>query len=61
LSGASLAAAAGELLADGARRAEMARAMRTLARPDAAGRIVEYLFRVAGWPEPGVAGGAGVR
>ena len=41
LSGASLAAAAGALLGDAARRAAMSAAARTLARPDAAARIVD--------------------
>src|SRR5262245_7106829 len=48
-----LATVAGSLLADGPRRQAMGTAMRRLARPDAAGRIVDCVFELAGvTPEP---------
>ena len=43
-----LAAVTASLLADSARRAAMAAAMRQLARPDAARRIVDRVFELAG-------------
>ena len=47
LSGASLAAAVGALLGDASRRAAMSAAARTLARPDAAARIVDRAGQLA--------------
>jgi len=47
LSGASLAAAVGALLGDASRRAAMSAAARTLARPDAAARIVDRARQLA--------------
>jgi len=51
LSAERLADTAAELVADRGRRARMATAMRTFARPDAASRIVDRLIEIAGRPE----------
>jgi UDP-N-acetylglucosamine--N-acetylmuramyl-(pentapeptide) pyrophosphoryl-undecaprenol N-acetylglucosamine transferase len=48
LSGSRLAEVVDELLADRARLTAMSQAMRRLARPDAAGRIVDRLLELAG-------------
>jgi UDP-N-acetylglucosamine--N-acetylmuramyl-(pentapeptide) pyrophosphoryl-undecaprenol N-acetylglucosamine transferase len=48
LSGSRLAGVVDELLGDGARLAAMSQAMRQLARPDAAVRIVDRLLELAG-------------
>jgi UDP-N-acetylglucosamine--N-acetylmuramyl-(pentapeptide) pyrophosphoryl-undecaprenol N-acetylglucosamine transferase len=50
LTGDRLARLASELLGDPARRTAMGAAMRGLARPDAAPRIVDLVFRLAGIP-----------
>jgi UDP-N-acetylglucosamine--N-acetylmuramyl-(pentapeptide) pyrophosphoryl-undecaprenol N-acetylglucosamine transferase len=50
LNGDHLADVTSQLLADPARRASMAAAMRSLARPDAAERIVDCVLRLAGRP-----------
>ena len=47
----AIATLTAELLADPARRARMGDAIRALARPDAAARIVDRLFELAGRPE----------
>jgi UDP-N-acetylglucosamine--N-acetylmuramyl-(pentapeptide) pyrophosphoryl-undecaprenol N-acetylglucosamine transferase len=48
LTGATLADTLAELLADPARLSAMSRAMRTLARPDAASRIVDRVLELSG-------------
>jgi UDP-N-acetylglucosamine--N-acetylmuramyl-(pentapeptide) pyrophosphoryl-undecaprenol N-acetylglucosamine transferase len=58
LTGVSLAAVAGDLIADADRRSTMARAMRTLARPDAASRIVECVLSLVGRTDRAPDGGS---
>jgi len=54
LTGPALASVVAERLADGSRLARMSAAMRTLARPDAAARIVDRVMELAGSnTEPG--------
>jgi UDP-N-acetylglucosamine:LPS N-acetylglucosamine transferase len=54
LTGPALASVVAERLADGSRLARMSAAMRTLARPDAAARIVDRVMELAGSKrEPG--------
>jgi UDP-N-acetylglucosamine--N-acetylmuramyl-(pentapeptide) pyrophosphoryl-undecaprenol N-acetylglucosamine transferase len=48
LTGAALADALARLLGDPSRRATMSRAMRTLARPDAASRVVDKILELSG-------------
>jgi UDP-N-acetylglucosamine--N-acetylmuramyl-(pentapeptide) pyrophosphoryl-undecaprenol N-acetylglucosamine transferase len=57
LTGDHLADVTSQLLADPARRASMAAAMRSLARPDAAERIVDCVLRLAGRPVAGLSPG----
>jgi UDP-N-acetylglucosamine--N-acetylmuramyl-(pentapeptide) pyrophosphoryl-undecaprenol N-acetylglucosamine transferase len=55
LGGTRLADTASGLLADRTRLAAMARAMRGMARPDAASRIVDCVLAIAGRSDPGAA------